>query len=135
MVHNILEAQGTTFPAGRCTRVIVGPDAPAEAKNFVMGHVTIFAGGSVPEHAHEQEEVYFIIDGQGVMIVDGEEQAVQPGSYVYISPNQTHLLKNTSQSELKMLFCYAPKSIVEHWQQELSGTLPAAGDGHKSERG
>jgi quercetin dioxygenase-like cupin family protein len=124
MVHTIFETQGTTFPAGRCTRVIVGPDAPVEAKNFVMGHVSVFAGGSVPEHSHEQEEVYFIIDGQGVLIVDGEEQPVQSGSYAYIQPNQTHLLKNTSSSELKMLFCYAPKSIVDHWQQELSGTLP-----------
>ncbi|MDR3588673.1 MAG: dimethylsulfonioproprionate lyase family protein [Negativicutes bacterium] len=127
MVHHIFEAEGTTFPAGRCTRVIVGPNAPAEAKSFVMGHVTVFAGGSVPEHVHEQEEVYFILEGQGVMAVDGEEQPVQSGSYVYIRPNQTHFLRNTAESELKMLFCYAPKSIVDHWQQELSGTLPPAG--------
>jgi quercetin dioxygenase-like cupin family protein len=129
VVHDIFEVAGTTFPAGRCTRVIVGPDAPAEAENFVMGHVTVFAGGSIPEHAHEQEEVYFIVDGQGVLVVDGEEQAVRPGSYVYIRPNQTHLLKNAASGELKLLFCYSPKSIVDHWRQELDGTLPDAGRG------
>lgn len=125
MVHHVADIPGTTFPAGRCTRVIVGPGAPAEADNFVMGQVTVFAGGSVPEHSHPQEEVYYIIEGQGVLVIDGREHPVRAGSYARISPNQTHILRNTADSVLTMLFCYAPKSIVDHWQQELDGTLPA----------
>lgn len=59
-VFQIDEVQGTRFPAGRHTRVIVGPGGPVEAQGFVMGHVTIFPGGSVPVHSHAQEEVYFM---------------------------------------------------------------------------
>ena len=64
-IINVADVGGVEFPAGRRTRVLVGPDAPLEAERFVMGHVTIFPGGSVPIHSHEQEEVYFIIEGEG----------------------------------------------------------------------
>lgn len=120
MIHNILEIKGTIFPAGRRTRVIVGPGAPAEAASFVMGHVTIFSGGEVPEHAHPQEEVYFIVQGEGVISLEGKDYPMPSGSYVHIPPNMVHHLRNTSGNDLVMMFCYAPKSIVEHWQQELT---------------
>ena len=118
-VFHIDEVQGTRFPAGRHTRVIVGPGGPVEAQGFVMGHVTIFPGGSVPVHSHAQEEVYFIARGEGVIQIDGEQEPVRSGSYVYIRPGCVHLLRNTAREDLVMIFCYAPKGIVDHWQKEL----------------
>ena len=64
-VFHLNDVPGTKFPAGRRTRVLAGPGAPAEPDHFVMGHVTIYPGGEVPGHAHSQEEVYFIISGHG----------------------------------------------------------------------
>ncbi|AEE91954.1 Cupin 2 conserved barrel domain protein [Tepidanaerobacter acetatoxydans Re1] len=122
-INNVYNVKGTKFPAGRLTRVIVGPDAPMEAQNFVMGHVTIYAGGSVPLHSHEQEEVYLIVSGSGMISIDNESERVTEGSYVYIPPNSTHILENTSDDNMIMVFCYSPKSIVEHWKQELNGEI------------
>lgn len=122
-INNVYNVKGTEFPAGRLTRVIVGPDAPVEAQNFVMGHVTIYPGGSVPLHSHEQEEVYLIVSGSGMISIDDERECVTGGSYVYIPPNSTHILENTSDDNMIMVFCYSPKSIVEHWEQELNGEI------------
>lgn len=121
-ISNIGNITGTEFPAGRRTRVIVGPGAPVEAESFVMGHVTIYPGGSVPEHEHGQEEVYIIVSGSGVLTLGEIEHPVKAGDYAYIKPNHVHCLRNTGSEDMVMMFCYAPKSIVEHWQQELSGT-------------
>ncbi|NLZ54235.1 MAG: cupin domain-containing protein, partial [Thermoanaerobacteraceae bacterium] len=33
------------------------------------------------------------------------------------------LLENTSDENMIMVFCYAPKSIVDHWQEELEGKI------------
>lgn len=118
---NVFAIDGMEFPAGRRTRVVVGPGAPLEAKNFVMGHVTIYPGGSVPLHEHEQEEVYSIIAGQGEMSVGEETQTVQSGDCIYITPGLTHTLKNTGTEEMIMMFCYAPKKVAEHWAEELKG--------------
>jgi len=118
-LFHIHDAPGMKFPAGRLTRVLAGPGAPTEPDNFVLGHVTIYPGGEVPRHAHSQEEVYFIVSGQGIIELDGEETAVGPGNYAAILPGQSHSLRNTAKEDMVMLFCYAPKGIVEHWKQEL----------------
>ncbi|HHV06823.1 MAG TPA: cupin domain-containing protein [Firmicutes bacterium] len=122
-INNILNVKGTEFPAGRLTRVLVGPGAPSEANGFVMGHVTVYPGGSVPLHSHEQEEVYIILSGEGKMHINDNTADVKPGDYIYITPNSAHLLENTSEDNMIMVFCYAPKSIVDHWQEELEGKL------------
>lgn len=125
-VHNIFSVAGTEFPAGRRTRVLAGPGAPVEPAGFVMGHVTIYPGGEVPLHEHSQEEVYLIVSGRGELELGGESHPVKPGDYVYITPGTPHNLRNTAAEDMIMLFCYAPKSIVEHWRQELE-----EGGGHK----
>ncbi len=118
-VFHLNEVAGTLFPAGRLTRVLAGPGAPAEPDHFVMGHVTIYEGGEVPQHAHGQEEVYFIVSGRGTMELEGETMPIEGGSCVDIRPGQSHCLRNTGNEDLVMLFCYAPKGIVDHWRQEL----------------
>ena len=120
-INNIFDITGTKFPAGRLTRVMVGPGAPVEAEGFVMGYVTIFPQGSVPLHRHHQEEVYVILRGNGKMHVNDETADIKAGDYIYIDSDSTHLLENTSNEDMIMLFCYSPKGIVEHWQEELEG--------------
>ena len=120
-IINVADVGGVEFPAGRRTRVLVGPDAPLEAERFVMGHVTIYPGGSVPLHSHEQEEVYYIAAGEGSIAVNEEVRSVRSGDCIYIRPQKTHMLKNTATENMIMMFCYAPKTVAEHWAEELKG--------------
>ena len=120
-IINVADIDGMEFPAGRRTRVMVGPGAKLEAANFVMGHVTIYPGGSVPIHAHEQEEVYFIVAGQGCITVEEENRNVKAGDCIYLRPPLAHKLENTSNENMVMMFCYAPKTVAEHWAQEMKG--------------
>lgn len=85
-----------------------------------MGYVTIFPGGAVPLHSHEQEEVYFIATGEGAVEIDGIQEPMKAGSYVYMKPGSTHTLRNGGTENMVMLFCYASKGIVDHWQKELA---------------
>ena len=118
---NVADIAGMEFPAGRRTRVMVGPGAMLEAANFVMGHVTILPGGSVPIHSHEQEEVYFIVEGQGNIQVAGESRDVRSGDCIYIRPQLEHVLTNAGQTDMVMMFCYSPKTVAAHWAQEMKG--------------
>ena len=107
------------MPAGRQTRVIIGPNGALQAEHFVQGIVRIYPGGTVPPHDHSVEESYTIISGQGRMMVDGEDRDVCSGDTVYISPGKSHGLANTSSSEdLIMMFVYAPSEVVDHWAEE-----------------
>ncbi len=54
------------------------------------------------------------MSGRGAIELDGEETPVKAGNYAAILPCQSHSLRNTAKEDLVMLFCYAPKGIVEH---------------------
>jgi len=120
--------EGRRYPAGRCTKGFVGEGRPITAKGFAMGLVILDPeGGQVPWHAHPNEEVYTIIEGTAQIAVGDELGSLSAGQAVYIPPNTFHQLTNLSGSPVKLLYCYSPAGDVDHWKQELAGTLPRAG--------
>lgn len=120
---NVFDIEGVEYPAGRRTRVILGDNGPIPGELFCQGYVVIYPGGSIPMHEHETVESYFIIKGKGEMTVDGETQQLVEGDCVFVDKTLDHGLKNTSDADLHLMFVYAPKIIVDHWAQELSGEL------------
>jgi len=56
---------------------------------FRINQLELAAGAEGPEHDHvsnNQEEVYAVIGGGGVLRVDGEEIPLRPGHFVYCPP-------------------------------------------------
>jgi mannose-6-phosphate isomerase-like protein (cupin superfamily) len=120
--------EGRRYPARRLTHNLVGGVSPIQARGFCMGHVTLDpSGGQVPWHHHDQEEIYFVIEGIGEMCVGDERGTVTAGQAVFVPPRIFHQLTNVGDGPLRMIYCYAPAGDVAHWRQELSGTLPRAG--------
>jgi mannose-6-phosphate isomerase-like protein (cupin superfamily) len=70
----------------------------------------LYPGSAIGLHPHSgDEEVYFVISGTGIMEVDGEEQAVGPGSAVLTLSGSRHGLRNTGDGELRIaVVCAAP---------------------------
>lgn len=128
IIADLAAIAGRTYPARRRTQNLVGGASPIQAKNFAMGFVTLEPnGGQVPWHNQEQEEVYFVLEGDGEMCLGTQRQALKTGQAVYIPPGVFHQLSNVGSTPLKMLYCYGPAGDVAHWRQELAGTLPKAG--------
>lgn len=128
IVADLNQIQGRTYPARRRTQNLVGGLSPIQAKNFSMGNVTLEPkGGQVPWHNQEQEEIYFIVEGEGEMCLGTERQAVRAGQAVFIPSGVFHQLTNTGDQFMRMIYVYGPAGDVAHWKQELEGTLPKAG--------
>ena len=78
--------------------------------NFV--HYTVLPPlTSIGAHTHgDDEELYIVLAGEGVMTVDGTESAVNEGDVILNPPFGSHALRNTSDSEeLKILVMEAVK--------------------------
>lgn len=106
----------------------MGGASPIQCENFSFGYVVLEPhGGQVPWHNQEQEEVYFIVEGEGEMCLGEERQGVKSGQCVYIPSTVFHQLTNTGSTSMLMLYVYGPAGDVAHWKQELEGTLPQAG--------
>lgn len=128
IITDLSQMEGRRYPARRRTQNLAGGLAPIQPSNFAMGFVTLDPdGGQVPWHNQEQEEVYFIVEGEGEMCLGEERQALTTGQMVYIPSGVFHQLSNTGSTPLKMIYCYGPAGDVAHWKQELAGTLPKAG--------
>jgi mannose-6-phosphate isomerase-like protein (cupin superfamily) len=54
-------------------------------------------------HAEDNEELYVVVEGQGLMSLDGREFEVRPGDVVMNRPGGTHGLKNVGQGELRIV--------------------------------
>lgn len=128
IVASLMEIEGRVYPARRRTQNLVGGASPIQASSFALGVVTLEPdGGQVPWHNQEQEEVYFVIEGEGEMCLGDERRSLRTGEAVYIPSGVFHQLTNVGSTPMRMLYCYGPAGDVAHWRQELAGTLPRAG--------
>jgi mannose-6-phosphate isomerase-like protein (cupin superfamily) len=119
---------GRRYPAGRRTQNVVGGASSLQAANFCMGLVVLDAhGGQVPWHNQAQEEVYLVLEGTGEMCLGAEREVLSAGQAVAIPPGVFHQITNMGATPLRLIYCYGPAGDVDHWRQELDGTLPRAG--------
>jgi quercetin dioxygenase-like cupin family protein len=129
-VADLSQTPGRRYPARRLTQNWVGGLSTIQAKNFAVGYVTLDPdGGQVPWHNQEQEEVYFILEGQVEMCLGDERRVLAPGQAAYIPSGVFHQATNVGKGYARLMYCYGPAGDVAHWKQELAGTLPKAGAG------
>lgn len=62
-------------------------------------------GQEVEDHAHQDMfEVFFVIGGQGELLVDGKRHHISQGSTFIIYPKEHHSLCNTGTTELVLQY-------------------------------
>lgn len=70
--------------------------------------LTLKAGSSIGMHPHvDDEEVYLVISGRGVMTVDGETWRIGPGDVTLTQPGSSHGLRADLDSDLHILVACA----------------------------
>jgi mannose-6-phosphate isomerase-like protein (cupin superfamily) len=77
---------------GRIRRVRVALGLTA----FGLNHIHLPPDGHGKEHdesATGQEEVYFVLDGDGTMAVDGDLVELKPNRYVFVPPGTTRQVR------------------------------------------
>src|SRR5215210_7075557 len=78
---------------------------------LTMGVARLPHGGSLHTHRHEQQEVYFVLDGVGVVTIEGTARTVGPGVAVFIPGNALHSVEATSESDLRLAYVLAADSF------------------------
>lgn len=78
------EVTPLSVPCGQSRRLITRADTPN-----VGLHVTHILSSELHYHDHT-EEIYYILSGEGVLELDGEEQPLRPGMAILIPPGVRH---------------------------------------------
>ena len=83
-------------------------------KNLSLAHITIPPGVSVEKHYHlESEETYHIIDGSGIMNLEGEVAPISKDQAVAITLGQWHSIYNPNDTDLVMCVTCSPPWRME----------------------
>lgn len=75
---------------------------------YSIAHAMVKPGESSVPHILKSTEVYYILEGEGVMFIDDKSAEVRSGQAVYIPSNAKQWIKNTGNSELKFLCIVDP---------------------------
>ena len=79
------------------------------SRQQTLAEARLPAGGSTTPHHHvNTEEIYYILEGCGLMRVGDETAAVAPGDAIAIPPGTLHQITNTGADVLRFLCCCAP---------------------------
>ncbi|HLJ56527.1 MAG TPA: cupin domain-containing protein [Chthonomonadaceae bacterium] len=74
-----------------------------------LAEATIAAGGRTIAHFHPNtEEIYYIMDGEGAMAIDGEQRHVRQGDAIAIPAGRRHQIRNAGSVPLVFLCCCVP---------------------------
>jgi len=103
------------FIAGDKTvlRELLHPDKMDVKCRYSLAHAVVKPKESSAPHALKTTEVYYILEGEGVMHIDKESAKIRAGDMVYIPPNARQFITNSGNSELKFLCIVDPA-----WRRE-----------------
>jgi quercetin dioxygenase-like cupin family protein len=87
-------------------KVLISP-AEGWAGHF-MRVIELGADGYTPRHAHQWPHINYILEGQGVLHVDGKDQTVSAGSYAYVPAGSEHQFRNGSEGLFRFI-CIVPE--------------------------
>ncbi len=94
----------------------------SESKYLTTTYVEIKAGGKQRIHQHEPEQIYYILEGKGLMIVGKEKEPVGAGDCIFIPSNSPHGLKNESDAILRYFSAaapsFGPEELKNFWPLE-----------------
>lgn len=89
-------------------------------RQFVLGagpghgcaSVTQFIGlippGRAPDHFHTYDEVLYVLEGEGLLEIGGEQAPLRAGSCVHLPARLVHCLANTGATEMRVLGVFRP---------------------------
>jgi mannose-6-phosphate isomerase-like protein (cupin superfamily) len=93
-------------------QVLISRDRTATS-SLCTGLAELPLAGWLGRHRHTQAEVYHVLGGTGVVVLDGAEHAVTGGSVVFVPGDTEHGIRNTGGEPLRFVYAFATDSVED----------------------
>ncbi len=119
IIRNLRECK--EFIAGDNTtlRELLNPLRDDLRLGYSLAHASVKPGQKTFDHILTSSEVYYILQGNGIMRINEESKEVKTGQAVYIQPNATQSIENVGLEELVFLCIVDPA-----WSPDVEKVLP-----------
>lgn len=88
-----------------------------------MGVLSLAAGGAVPEHRDQTEEFLYVVEGNGIITIDGINHSIAPGTAVYMPAGAKVKYKNGDQ-KLVVVQVFAKPGPEAKYKKWTPGVYP-----------
>jgi mannose-6-phosphate isomerase-like protein (cupin superfamily) len=112
-MHIINRATAPRYQRDGIESFLLASAVTTGAQNLAVSLVEMQPGGFQHVHAHEPEQMYFVLEGAGRMQVDDETRSVIAGDCIFIPSGKRHGFVNTGEGALKYLSAASPSFTAE----------------------
>lgn len=104
------------LPGRRLRWVVTGENTPA--RHCTMCVIEVEPGQTVrPAHSHPNgEEVIYIIEGSGRVMIEGVIEPVRAGCAVLFPQGHVHMLQNSGSARMKVACFFAPPTSLDNYK-------------------
>jgi mannose-6-phosphate isomerase-like protein (cupin superfamily) len=111
LIRNIAEVPWRQFPnhfGGALSKPLVMPQTAGS--RHLDYRISLYQPMAYVElHAHAvQEQIYHVLEGEGLMEIDGKKQVVRKHDVIYLPPGVTHAIQNSGLVDLLFLVVTSP---------------------------
>jgi mannose-6-phosphate isomerase-like protein (cupin superfamily) len=104
-VVRLADQEARAATGDRSFRVVCDPHVGCRSATQFVGFVP---PGRAPEHLHQYDEVIYILDGEGVLHLDGRSTPFGAGATIHLPPRSVHCLENVGEGDLVVLGVFTP---------------------------
>lgn len=105
VVRRLDEQQAQAATGAREFRIVADPTTGLRSATHFVGYIPV---GRAPDHFHTYDEVIHVLDGEGVMHVDGDERQLGPGTAIELPARTVHCLENTGDRVMRVVAVFRP---------------------------
>ena len=111
LIRNVAEVPWQEFPGhfgGALSKALVRPETAGS--RLIDYRISCYQPmAHVALHTHKvQEQVYHVLEGEGMMEIDGERRLVRKHDVIYIPPGVEHGITNNGLTDLSFIVATTP---------------------------
>ncbi len=92
--------------AGREYRILAGPETGFRSGTHFVGYIP--TGAAAPVHYHRYDEVIYVLEGEGVLHIEGEHNQLRAGSAILLPARVLHQIENTGDIPIREVAVFVP---------------------------
>lgn len=93
--------------------LVSGDRTPTSGLTAGLAEIPVGAPRQQRGHWHEHAELYYVVSGSGVVVVDGVESEVTADTAVFIPGSVEHFAVNTGEVPLRLVYVFAADSFSD----------------------
>ncbi|HXD56497.1 MAG TPA: cupin domain-containing protein [Thermoleophilaceae bacterium] len=105
IVRRLADQEPQDATTDRQFRVVADPESGLRSATHFVGYIPV---ARAPDHFHYYDEVIYVLEGEGMMHMNGESSPLSPGSCIHLPSKTVHCLENVGDDVMRVVAVFRP---------------------------